>query len=147
MDARGSILLVEDDPNDIELTLSALAELDLARDVVVACDGAKALDYLYRRGAFASRAEGLPKVILLDLKLPIVNGVEVARTIKSDERLRSIPVVVLTSTGEPQHIQECYEAGVNALVLKSSRFPEFTDKVKLVGLFWALLVAAPVRLQ
>lgn len=137
------ILLVEDDPKDIELTLAALSEHNLANDVAVARDGVEALDYLYRRGPFAGHPSGHPVVILLDLKMPRMDGTQVLRRIKADEQLRMIPVVVLTSSREAPDLEECYRLGVNAYVVKPVRFTEFVDAVKQTGVFWALINQAP----
>lgn len=137
------ILLVEDDPQDIELTLTALGEHNLANEIVVARDGVEALDYLYRRGNFARRPAGNPVVILLDLKMPRLDGVQVLRQIKTDEQLRLTPVVVLTSSREARDLQECYKLGVNAYVVKPVQFTEFVKAVKQVGVFWALLNEPP----
>ncbi len=135
----GKILLAEDDPRDVELTLEALREHNLTNEVVVARDGEEALDYVYRRGAFASRPEGQPVVVLLDLKMPKVDGVEVARQLKSDARTRVIPVVVLTSSRESRDLEECYRLGVNAYVVKPLSFHEFIEAIKVLGAFWAVL--------
>ncbi|HMQ52142.1 MAG TPA: response regulator [Anaerolineae bacterium] len=137
------ILLVEDDPNDIELTLTALDKYNLANEVVTVRDGVEALDYLYRRGDFADRAEGNPIVVLLDLKMPRLNGVEVLRQLKADEQMRLVPVVILTSSRESRDLQDCYQLGVNAYVVKPVRFAEFGEAVKGVGLFWALINEPP----
>jgi CheY-like chemotaxis protein len=137
------ILLVEDDPKDIELTLSALDEYNLANEVVTARDGVGALDYLYRRGDFAHRPEGNPVVILLDLKMPRMNGVEIVRRLKADEQMRLIPVVILTSSRESQDLEECYRLGVNAYVVKPVRFADFIEAVKQVGVFWVLANEPP----
>lgn len=137
------ILLVEDDLNDVELTLAALAEKHLANAVVHVHDGEAALDYLLRRRSFARRPPGEPAVVLLDLKLPRVDGFEVLRTIRSDPRLRSIPVVVLTSSREEQDVVRSYDLGVNAFVVKPIDISEFTDAVKRLGVFWAVLNEPP----
>lgn len=137
------ILLVEDNPNDVELTLSALEEHHLANEVFVVRDGAEALDYLYRRAAFAGRDDGIPTVILLDLKMPKVDGLEVLRVIKADAALRMIPVVVLTSSREERDIVESYQLGVNAYVVKPVDFHEFVDAIKELGLFWGILNVTP----
>lgn len=138
-----SILLVEDNVEDVELTLEALAEYNLANDVIVARDGADALDYLYYRGSFKTRAVGNPAVILLDIKMPKVNGLEVLRTIKADEKLKTIPVVMLTSSREEPDLVESYKLGVNAYVVKPVNFQEFVKAVKQLGVFWALLNERP----
>ena len=137
------ILLVEDDPKDIELTLAALAEHNLANEVAVARDGVEVLDYLYRRGSFAQRAPGNPVVILLDLKMPRLDGIQVLQQLKADEQMRLIPVVILTSSRESHDLKECYQLGVNAYVVKPVRFHEFVEAVKQVGLFWALINEPP----
>lgn len=132
------ILLAENDPNDVELTLSALDEYNLANQTVVVQDGVEALDFLYRRGKFANRAHGIPVVVLLDLKMPRVNGLEVLRQIKSDPKLNTIPVVILTSSRESQDIMQSYKLGVNGYVVKPVIFTEFIEAVKKLGLFWVL---------
>jgi CheY-like chemotaxis protein len=137
------ILLVEDDPKDIELTLAALGEHNLANEVAVARDGVEALDYLFRRGAFARRPPGNPVVILLDLKMPRMDGVQVLRQLKADEQLSLIPVVVLTSSRESLDLEACYRLGVNAYVVKPVRFVEFVDAVKEIGVFWVLVNQSP----
>jgi len=137
------ILLVEDDPNDIELTLNALEEYNLSNEIVVARDGVEALDYLYRRGNFAKRPAGHPIVIMLDLKLPKLDGVQVLRQIKTDQTLRLVPVVVLTSSKESQDLAECYKLGANAYVVKPVRFSEFIEAVKHIGIFWAMINEPP----
>ena len=133
------ILLVEDSPNDIELTLAALAENHLANEVVVARDGEEALDYLYRRGMFKLRELGQPAVVLLDLKLPKVDGLEVLAQLKADPALKVVPVVMLTSSHEERDLVRSYNLGVNAYVVKPVDFPEFVEAVKEVGLFWAVI--------
>ena len=143
MSRLGRILLVEDDPKDVELTLTALDEYKLANEVVVAGDGAEALDYLHCRGNFATRPRENPAVLLLDLKLPRVDGLEVLQQIKSDDRLKLIPVVVLTSSREERDMVSSYQLGVNAYVVKPVDFLQFTKCVQEVGLFWALLNEAP----
>jgi CheY-like chemotaxis protein len=143
MSAFGRILLVEDDPHDVELTLTALEDYHLANEVVVARDGAEALDYLYRRGAHADRANGSPAVLLLDLKLPKVDGLEVLKQIKGDEKLRMIPVVVLTSSREERDMVASYRLGVNAYVVKPVDFHEFVNAIKELGIFWAIVNEAP----
>jgi CheY-like chemotaxis protein len=139
------ILLAEDNPYDVELTLSALAEHNLANEVMVTRDGAEALDYLHRRGAYSEREDGNPTVVLLDLKMPKVDGLEVLKQIKSDVNLKTIPVVVLTSSREERDIVESYELGVNAYVVKPVDFHEFVDAIKELGLFWGILNVAPIN--
>ena len=138
-----SILLVEDDPKDLELTLTALEEYNLANEVVVARDGAEALNYMYCRGEFADRPNDNPAVLLLDLKLPRVDGLEVLQQIKSDENLRMVPVVVLTSSREEKDLVTSYKLGVNAYVVKPVDFHEFVDAVKELGMFWAIINEPP----
>ena len=143
MSKLGRILLVEDDPKDVELTLTALEEYKLANEVVVAHDGAEALDYLYRRGTFATRSTDNPAVLLLDLKLPKVDGLEVLQQIKADAKLKLIPVVVLTSSHEEKDMVTSYKLGVNAYVVKPVDFHEFVNAVKELGIFWALVNEPP----
>jgi CheY-like chemotaxis protein len=137
------ILLVEDDPKDIELTLAALTEHNLANNVDVARDGVEAMDYLYRRESFSQRAPGNPVVIMLDLKMPRMDGVQVLRQLKADQRMCLIPVVVLTSSRESMDLEACYQLGVNAYVVKPVRFIEFVEAVKEIGIFWALVNQPP----
>jgi len=137
------ILLAEDNPKDVELTLTALDKHHLANEVVVANDGVEALDYLYRRGKFAMRADSNPAVVLLDLKMPKVDGLEVLRTIKSDNNLKAIPVVILTSSREEKDLVESYKLGVNAYVVKPVDFQQFIDAVKELGAFWAVINEPP----
>jgi len=138
-----NILLVEDDPRDVNLTLAALAEYHLANKVLVVHDGAEALDYLYRRGKFETREIGHPVVVLLDLKMPKVNGLEVLKIIKADECLKIIPVVVLSSSRETPDLIECYKHGVNAYVVKPVDFVEFMKAIKHLGIFWAAVNEPP----
>ena len=137
------ILLAEDDPNDVELTLRALESQNLANEVVVARDGVEALDYLLRRDVHAGRDPGHPVVVLLDLKMPRLSGIDVLRQMKASPELRSIPVVVLTSSRESRDLTECYALGVNAYVVKPVQFPEFIHAVREVGVFWALINEPP----
>jgi len=143
MTTLGRILVVEDDPNDMELTLIALGEYNLANEVVVTRDGQQALDYLYCRGEFHTRPNENPAVLLLDLKLPRVDGLEVLQQIKADERLRMIPVVVLTSSHEEKDKIRSYKFGVNAYVVKPVDFHEFVNAIKELGVFWAIINEAP----
>jgi CheY-like chemotaxis protein len=143
MEVIKRILLVEDDPKDIELTLAALAEYNMANEVEIARDGVEALDYVFRRGLFAERPAGNPVVILLDLKLPKVDGIQVLQQLKADEQMRLIPVVALTSSRESRDLKECYKLGVNAYVVKPVRFLEFVEAVKQIGVFWALINEPP----
>lgn len=137
------ILLVEDNPKDVELTLTALEEHHLANEVIVVNDGVEALDYLYCRGNFQMRAPGHPAVVLLDVKMPKVGGLEVLRTIKKDEKLKAIPLVVLSSSREESDLVESYNLGVNAYVVKPVDFQQFIHAVKVVGAFWALINEPP----
>jgi CheY-like chemotaxis protein len=137
------ILLVEDDPKDVELTMEALSENNLGNAVDVVGDGEKALDYLYHRGKFADRPGNNPAVILLDLKLPKVDGREVLRVIKADESKKMIPVVVLTSSREEGDLAETYMLGANAYVVKPVDFHQFVDAVRNLGLFWAVINEPP----
>lgn len=139
----GRILIVEDDPNDVELTLTALADYNLANEVVVARDGQQALDYLYARGEFSARSSENPAVMLLDLKLPKIGGLEVLQQVRSDPKLKMIPVVVLTSSNEEKDLIRSYELGVNAYVVKPVDFHEFVNAVKELGVFWAVINAPP----
>jgi CheY-like chemotaxis protein len=143
MTGLGRILIVEDDPNDVELTLTALAEYNLANEVVITRDGQQALDYLYCRGEFNTRSKDNPAVMLLDLKLPRVDGLEVLQQVKADERLRIIPVVVLTSSHEEKDKMRSYNFGVNAYVVKPVDFHEFVNAVKELGVFWAVINEPP----
>lgn len=137
------ILLVEDSLHDIELTLAALEEHNLANEVVVARDGVEALDYFHRRGQFAGRDDTNPVVVLLDIKMPRMNGIEVLRQLKAHPAMKSVPVVMLTSSKEEPDLTTCYELGVNAYVVKPVDFERFVDAVKQVGAFWAVLNEAP----
>jgi len=137
------ILLAEDDPKDVELTVSALSQHNLANDILVVRDGAEVLDYLYRRGAFLQDAGGNPVVILLDLKMPKMDGIQVLKQIKSDKNLQMIPVVVLTSSRESQDLEACYQLGVNAYVVKPVKFADFVEAVREIGVFWALINEPP----
>lgn len=137
------ILLVEDDPQDLELTLLALERTHLANEVVVVRDGVDALDYLFRRNAFAARPEGNPAIILLDLKLPKVDGLGVLEAVRADEQLRSIPVAMLTSSKMETDLTRAYELGVNSYVVKPFEFKEFVEAVSELGMFWAVLNEPP----
>ena len=139
----GRILLAEDDPRDVELTLEALGRHHLLNKVDVVTDGEQALDYLYHRGAHAQRPGGHPVVILLDLRMPKIDGLEVLRRVKADPQLQVIPVVVLTASREERDIIESYHLGTNAYVVKPINFGEFLQAVAELGAFWALLNEPP----
>jgi len=141
------ILLVEDDPRDVELTLAALAEHQLTNEVTVAHDGAEALDYLYRRGKFLGRTGGHPVAVLLDINMPRVSGLEVLRVLKADPELKTIPVIMLTSSREEPDLAQCYQLGVNAYVVKPVDFVEFMNAVKGLGLFWVAINEPPPRIR
>ncbi len=143
MDEVKRVLLVEDDPNDVELTMNGLAEYNLANEVVVARDGEEALDYLYHRGKFAGMENGNPAVVLLDLKLPKVDGLEVLRRMKADENLKIVPVVILTSSREDRDMIEGYKLGTNAYVVKPVDFHQFVDAVRHIGVFWSIINEPP----
>jgi CheY-like chemotaxis protein len=134
---------VEDNPKDLELTLAALAKCQLANDIVVARDGAEALDYLYLRGEHAGRDAGIPAVVLLDLKLPKIDGLEVLEKVKGDAELRHVPVVMLTSSREESDLVKSYELGVNAFVVKPVDFNAFFEAIEDLGMFWAILNEPP----
>ena len=131
------VLLVEDNDNDAELALAMLEKCDPTIGVEVARDGAEALDYLYRRGAYATRPQAEPAVILLDLKMPKVTGVEVLREVKANEKLKSIPVVILTSSREVQDVRECYRLGANGYVVKPVDAKHFGLAITCIGAYWA----------
>jgi len=137
------IILVEDSPRDAEIALRAFSEYNLANEVMHLRDGVEALDYLYTRGDFADRAHGHPALILLDLKMPRLDGMDVLQTVKSDPALKTIPIVVMTSSREEPDLERAYELGANAYVVKPVKFKEFIDAVKQVGSFWALLNEPP----
>lgn len=143
---RRRILLVEDKAKDVELTLAALEEHDLANRVDVARDGVEALDYLYLRGKFNARLPGLPGLVLLDVKMPRLNGLEVLRQVKGDPQLKQVPVVMLTSSRQEPDLAQSYELGANAYVVKPVDFPQFFAAVKQVGVFWAILNEVPPHL-
>jgi CheY-like chemotaxis protein len=138
------ILLAEDDPRDVELILQGLRSSYLANDVMVVGDGAEALDYLYRRGRFADRPDTLPALVLLDIKMPKVNGLEVLREIRNNRDLAAIPVVMMTSSREESDVDAAYALGCNAFVVKPVSFKDFIETVKTIGLFWAVLNEPPL---
>jgi len=137
------ILLVEDNPKDLELTLVALEKTQLANEVIIVRDGAEALDYLFRRGTYADRTEGNPAVVLLDLKLPKVDGLQVLEQIRADAVLRATPIVMLTSSREEKDLVRSYHLGVNAYVVKPVGFREFIEAISDLGVFWAVLNEPP----
>ena len=137
------MLLVEDDARDAELTLEALEESNLANEVDLVRDGKEALDYLYNRGRFSDRIHETPAVVLLDLKMPKVSGIEVLRQIKSDDNLKMVPVVVLSSSAEERDVVESYKLGVNAYVVKPVDIQQFLEAIRKLGLFWALVNEPP----
>jgi CheY-like chemotaxis protein len=139
------ILLVEDNPKDLELTLAALGKCQLANEIAVARDGAEALDYLYLRGAHTERTPGEPAVVLLDLKLPKVDGLEVLETVKKDPERRHIPIVMLTSSREEQDLVRSYQLGVNAFVVKPVDFRAFFEAIQDLGVFWGIVNEPPPR--
>jgi CheY-like chemotaxis protein len=139
----GRILMVEDDPNDVELTLTAFEDSNLANEVVVVRDGEEALHYLNCQNEYAERSSGNPAVMLLDLKLPKVDGLEVLRQVKSNDALKLIPVVVLTSSHEEKDLIASYKLGVNAYVVKPVDFHQFVHAIKELGVFWAVINAPP----
>jgi CheY-like chemotaxis protein len=143
MAALKRILLVEDNERDVELTLSALEEYNLANEVVVARDGTEALDYLYQRGKYSDRADGLPAVVLLDLNMPKVDGMEVLQRMKLDPVLKQVPVVMVTSSRVEQDLVRSYELGVNAYVVKPVDFQKFIESIRQIGFFWAILNEPP----
>ena len=145
VDKLGYILLADDNENDLELTQRALEQHRLANEVVVVRDGAEALDFLYHRGNFAIRNSADPIVVLLDIKMPKVSGLEVLEKMKADSQLRFIPVVMLTSSRQGPDVEECYRLGANAYVVKPVDFGQFADAVKTIGKFWAVINEVPSR--
>lgn len=137
------ILLVEDNPNDIELTIEALSECNLANRMVVLNDGVQAMEYLQYKGEYQNREVEDPAVILLDIKMPRMDGIEVLQEVKNDPQLKIIPVVMLTSSREEPDLKKCYELGVNAYIVKPVNIKDFFESVKNVGVFWALLNEVP----
>jgi len=137
------ILLADDDKRDIELTIAALSENDLVNNVVVVNDGTEVLDYLYCRGKFENRPKGNPIVIMLDIKMPKMTGLEVLEIIKKDDTLKSIPVLILTSSREDKDLIKSYQLGANSFVVKPVKYDEFIEAVSRLGMFWALVNEAP----
>jgi len=140
-----TILLAEDNPKDVELILEALSEHNLANQVVVVKDGVEAMEYLRREGKYKLRQQGNPAVILLDIKMPRMDGIEVLQTIRSDNKLKTLPVVMLTSSREEPDLRKSYELGANAYVVKPVDFKDFIDAVKQIGVFWALINEVPLK--
>lgn len=138
-----TILIVEDNPQDVELTLEALSTHNLANNVIAVGDGVEAIDYLTYKGIYESRIKGNPSVILLDIKMPRMDGIEVLEYIRADEKLKMIPVVMLTSSREEPDLVKCYKLGVNAYVVKPVGFKDFLEAVKQIGIFWAILNEHP----
>lgn len=137
------ILLVEDNPKDLELALLALAKSNLANEVITVRDGKEALDYLFRQGAYAERSQGNPAVVLLDLKLPKLDGIQVLERLKSEPSLQRIPVVMLTTSREEKDLVKSYQLGVNAYVVKPVSFKEFIEAIQELGIFWAVVNEPP----
>lgn len=138
-----TILLAEDNPQDVELTIEALMEHNLANNVVVVRDGVEAMEYLNYEGEFKNRTKGNPAVLLLDIKMPRMDGIEVLAAIRGNEKLKALPIVMLTSSREEPDLKKCYDLGVNAYVVKPVNFKDFLDAVKHIGFFWALLNEQP----
>ena len=147
MSLSKNILLVEDNPNDVELTLEAFSEYNLVNRVQVVRDGAEALEYLRCQGNYAGRPPGNPVVIFLDLKMPKVDGLELLKKIKSDEGLKWIPVVVFSSSSEDRDLIECYRLGVNAYVVKPVDFYEYINAARELGVFWAIINEPPPAIK
>lgn len=137
------ILLVEDNPNDLELSLTALHKTGLANEVIIARDGEEAMDYLFYRGQHANRPQGNPAVVLLDIKLPKIDGLEVLGHIRNEAELRHLPVVLLTSSREEQDVLRGYQLGSNAYVVKPVAFPDFIKAIQDLGVFWAVINEPP----
>lgn len=138
-----TILLAEDNPQDVELTIEALKEHNLANHVVAVRDGVEAMEYLNYEGKFKNRKKGQPAVLLLDIKMPRMDGIELLEAIRGNEKLKTLPIVMLTSSREEPDLRKCYELGVNAYVVKPVNFKEFLDAVKHIGIFWAILNEQP----
>jgi len=143
MENYHKILMVEDSQNDIELILDALSDYNFVNNIEVVRDGEEAMDYLYRRNKFSGRKEGNPIFILLDIKMPRMTGLELLRIIKHDENMKTIPVIMLTSSKEDTDLRECYRLGVNAYVVKPVHFSDFAEAVKKIGKFWAVVNEPP----
>lgn len=146
--ADKKILLVEDNPDDVELTLHAFEEYNISNEIEVVEDGAEALDYLFATGAYAGRdMSEMPAVVLLDLKLPKVDGLEVLRRIRDDDRTKNLPVVILTSSSEEEDLSKSYELGANSYVRKPVNFDQFSEAVRQLGLYWLLLNEPPPKVR
>lgn len=139
------ILIVDDSINDVELVIAALAEVNLANEIIVAEDGEEALDYLNRRGKFVDYGEGNPAIILLDIKMPKMNGIEFLRHIRSEPKFKSIPVIMVTSSGEEKDLVESYKLGANAYMIKPVDITQFIEAVKVLGRFWAVINQPPPK--
>jgi len=140
------ILIVDDSPKDVELTIAALSEKNLGNEVVVAEDGVEALDYLYKRGRFANSEKGNPAVILLDIKMPRMNGIEVLKHIRSDPKFKFIPVIMVTSSGEEKDLVESYKLGANSYMVKPVDIVQFIDAIKVLGQYWVVINQQPPAL-
>jgi CheY-like chemotaxis protein len=140
-----TILLAEDNPRDVELTIEALSENNLANRVVAVKDGVETMEYLRCEGVYKTREKGNPAVLLLDIKMPRMDGIQVLKIIRSDDNLKTLPVVMLTSSREEPDLKKCYALGVNAYVVKPVNFNDFLDAVKHIGIFWAMLNERPLE--
>lgn len=143
MNELKTILLAEDNPQDVELTIEALTEHNIANEVIAVSDGVEAMEYLNCEGKFKNRKKGNPAVLLLDIKMPRMDGIEVLEAIRKDEKLKNLPVVMLTSSREEPDLVKCYDLGVNAYVVKPVDFKDFVEAVKHIGIFWAMLNEQP----
>lgn len=143
MNELKTILLAEDNPQDVELTIEALSEYNLANNIISVSDGVEAMDYLTYKGKFKKRTKGNPAVLLLDIKMPRMDGIEVLEAVRKNEKLKTLPVVMLTSSREEPDLKKCYALGVNTFVVKPVDFREFIEAVKHIGIFWAILNEQP----
>ena len=142
-----TILIVDDSRNDIELAIAALSEKNLANEVVVAEDGVEALDFLYKRGKFSGYKSGNPVVILLDIKMPLMNGIEVLKHIRQDPKFKLIPVIMVTSSAEEKDLVESYKLGANSYVVKPVDIVQFIDAIKVLGQYWAVINQPPPSIE